>query len=108
MTRFRDLGGRWTMQARWWFNLFNRSALRPPVRHLVQILQPFILQLFAGKYFGDLLKPVQSLILPRILQEDLGLHDEIFERLHSPAFFGARSARVPNALRSRLRLCFRR
>jgi len=37
-----------------------------------------------GKVAAIFLQALQSFVLQRILQENLGLHDEIFEGLHLP------------------------
>ena len=56
---------------------------------------------FTGEHRRDLLQAFQRLRLQRILQKNLRLHDQIFQRLHLAAFFGNRLRGI-SALGARL------
>ena len=84
-----------------------RRALRPPIGAFVQSAQALVLLFFAGKEFGDALQPLDGFGLERILEKNLHLHDQIFERLLRASFLGdgARGGCLPRSLRPQSRPC---
>ncbi len=71
------------------FRLRLGRALWPPIRHLVKIGQPRVPLLFPREHRRDSLQTFQRLVLQRVLQKNLRLYDQIFQRLQLPAFFAA-------------------